>query len=227
MSYDPLIHHRRSIRLPGYDYTAPGAYFITIVARGRLPIFGEIENGEMRLNEIGNMIAGFWREIPNVYRHVEIDKFIVMPNHLHGIIIVHENIQPIRTVGATGRDETMVACGVVGATQWDETMVPYGTVGATQWVAPTNPVIHPNPTNGGGRNTIAPGSIGSIIGQFKSVATKRINQFRNMTHASIWQRNYHEHIIRDMNELSRIREYIRNNPMAWGMDDENYNRYHM
>jgi putative transposase len=99
MKFDPQIpfddaqgrHHRRSIRLPDYDYSQPGAYFITIVTRGRECLFGEIVNGEMHLNDYGKIADECWRAISEHFPHVEIGMYIIMPNHLHGIIVIHAN----------------------------------------------------------------------------------------------------------------------------------------
>ncbi|MCS7352380.1 transposase [Thermoflexus sp.] len=88
MGYDPHRHHRRSIRLKGYDYTRPGAYFVTIVTQGRLCLFGDIWNGEVLLNEAGKMVEKAWSELPTHYPGVCVDAFVVMPNHVHGIIIL-------------------------------------------------------------------------------------------------------------------------------------------
>lgn len=87
MKYDPAKHHRRSIRLPGYDYATPGAYFVTICARDRECIFGEIQGaGEMCLNDTGHIVMECWNAIPAHFPHVMVDTFIVMPNHIHGIV---------------------------------------------------------------------------------------------------------------------------------------------
>ena len=93
MVYDPGIHRRRSLRLKGYDYTHVGAYFVTIVTQGRLCLFGEIVGKEMRLNEAGEMVCGFWEALPQRFPTIEIDVFVVMPNHLHGIVVI-KNRQP-------------------------------------------------------------------------------------------------------------------------------------
>ena len=84
----PNIHHRRSIRLPGYDYTACGAYFVTICTQGGACLFGEIINDQMQINDAGRMILDVWRELPAFYPGVAIDAFIAMPNHVHGIIVL-------------------------------------------------------------------------------------------------------------------------------------------
>ncbi len=91
MSYNPEIHHRRSIRLQGYDYTNAGIYFVTICCYQRQHLFGEIDNGEMRINAIGQIVSNLWQKIPQHFPNVELDGFILMPDHLHGIIMISES----------------------------------------------------------------------------------------------------------------------------------------
>ncbi|HXF70107.1 MAG TPA: transposase [Thermoflexus sp.] len=88
MPYDPQRHHRRSIRLRGYDYSQPGAYFITICTQNRECLFGEVVDGEMELNDAGQMVAEQWQALPERFPHIRMDAFVVMPNHLHGIILI-------------------------------------------------------------------------------------------------------------------------------------------
>ncbi len=88
MKYDPQRHHRRSIRLKGYDYTSAGAYFITICAYRRDRLFGKVINGEMQLNQIGRTARGHWMKLPKHHRHLTLDEFIIMPDHMHGILIL-------------------------------------------------------------------------------------------------------------------------------------------
>ena len=99
--YDPDKHHRRSIRLKGYDYTQAGAYFVTVVTHRREPFFGDVVNGEMVLNEYGRVVEAEWLRTAEVRPNVELDAFVVMPNHVHGIVIIHEDESP--HVGATHR----------------------------------------------------------------------------------------------------------------------------
>ena len=183
MTFDPQKHHRRSIRLKGYDYTQPGAYFITVVTHDRECLFGEIVDGEMRLNEFGEIVRTEWFKTAVVRPYVMLypDEFVMMPNHTHGIIWIVD-------VGATRR----VAPPPI----------------APSPVAP--PIIHP-------RGPMA-GSVGAIIGQFKSITAKRINTLRNIPGQPVWQRNYYEHIIRDERALNAIRRYILNNPANWTKD---------
>ena len=90
MPYNPDIHHRRSIRLPGYDYAQPGAYFITLCTRQRECLFGEIRDGAMRLNEAGQIVAREWRTTAQIRENIELDAWVVMPNHLHGILVISD-----------------------------------------------------------------------------------------------------------------------------------------
>ena len=90
--FDPTKHHRRSIRLKGYDYASEGAYFVTIVTQGRECLFGEIHDGKMILNEAGQMIVKWWNELRNKFPNVILGVFMVMPNHFHGIIIIEKNV---------------------------------------------------------------------------------------------------------------------------------------
>jgi len=86
--YDPEKHHRRSIRLKGYDYSSQGAYYVTIMAQGREHFFGKIINKEMILNDAGQMIHKWWNELPNKFSNVVLGASVVMPNHFHCIIII-------------------------------------------------------------------------------------------------------------------------------------------
>ena len=91
MKYNPRLHHRRSIRLKGYDYSSPGAYFITICVHGRECLFGEVTDGSMQLNEYGEIAAARWNWLAEQYPHVRLDEWVVMPNHMHGILIIHDD----------------------------------------------------------------------------------------------------------------------------------------
>lgn len=100
MAVEPNRYERRSIRLKNYDYHQPNAYFVTICTLNRFHLFGEINDGEMWLSSVGEMINTIWFEIPIYYPNVDIDAFVIMPNHIHGIIILLEN----HTVGAVPCD---------------------------------------------------------------------------------------------------------------------------
>jgi putative transposase len=101
MQYDSTVHHRRSIRLQGYNYSRAGAYFITVCTRNRRCLFGDIADGKMQLNDAGRMVLQCWQNIPGHFPHVALDAFVVMPNHLHGIMVITDgggmkNFSPLR-----------------------------------------------------------------------------------------------------------------------------------
>lgn len=196
MASDPDEHHppedgarwigRHSIRLKDYDYSSEGGYFVTMCVKNRECLFGEIVDGTMRLNDLGKIVDECWRAIPDHFPNVETDEFVVMPDHVHGIIIIVD-----------GQNS-------VGAPQF---------VGAQHAVPLQNNIPQREqfgkPTHG---------TLPTIIRSFKSATTKKINETRNSPGESVWQRNYFERIIRNEDELNRIREYIYNNPARWQQD---------
>ena len=90
MKFDPQKHHRRSIRLKGFDYAGAGAYYVTIVAWRRECLFGEVVNGEIMLSQYGEIVQKWWEEIPVHFSNVETGAFVIMPNHVHGIVFITE-----------------------------------------------------------------------------------------------------------------------------------------
>ena len=102
MKFDPHRHHRRSIRLRNHDYTQPGGYFITIVTHQRACLFGQIVNEEMQLNDYGRIADECWRAIPEHFPNVELGTYVVMPNHVHGIIVINENRTTMNSSSSVG-----------------------------------------------------------------------------------------------------------------------------
>jgi len=92
MSYNPLVHKRQSTRLKGFDYGSEALYFITICSHDRIHLFGEIAEGEMNLNDCGKIALKCWMEIPQHFPHTRLHEFIIMPDHIHGIIEIVENM---------------------------------------------------------------------------------------------------------------------------------------
>ncbi|HUU45286.1 MAG TPA: hypothetical protein VM118_06090, partial [Acidobacteriota bacterium] len=87
-------HRRRPIRLAGYDYAQAGAYFVTICCRDRVCLFGDVVEDGVILNDAGHIVMSVWQELPKHYPHVELDSFVVMPNHIHAIIVLKLEMAP-------------------------------------------------------------------------------------------------------------------------------------
>jgi len=238
---DPNTARRRSTRLSGYDYRRPGIYFVTLCTQKKEPLFGQIIDGLMNLNDLGQIVVEEWIASAHIRREIELDEWVVMPNHLHGIVIIVDasiratdrspkgatgtsSAQPADplSVGATGTSsaQPVAPLPVVGATGASsvQPVVPL-SVGATgassvQSVGATGRSPLPR------RRARGPGkrSLGALIAGFKSAATKRINILRGTPGKPVWQRNYYDHIIRNERELQNIRQYIHDNPLKWALD---------
>jgi putative transposase len=197
MPYDPNKHHRRSIRLQGYDYSQAGAYFVTMCTQNRELLFVA--------DEVVDMIQRWWNKLPEKFPGVETDAFVIMPNHSHGIIV---------TVGVNPR---------VDPGQTREYGQTHGSAPTNP--APTNPApTNPAPTNPAPTND-AP-TLGTIIQWFKTMTTNEyIRGVKELNWppfpGKLWQRNYYEHIIRNDRELNAIRQYIIDNPAKWEQDRDN------
>jgi putative transposase len=216
MKYNPNIHHRRSIRLKGYDYSQAGLYFITICIQDRKCLFGKIVGAglapapdagcapaqnagfthnsqsapaQMELNDFGMIAWEQWQKLPERFTNMELDVFQIMPNHMHGIIMLTTRAtMPIAT------NDTVANTGA--------------GVGAGASPAPTN---------------TKPSTVGDIVGAYKSlVANDCLEIFKQKypgkLMGKLWQRNYYEIIIRDEPSYQRISKYIINNPANWNGD---------
>jgi len=111
-SYDPERHHRRSIRLKGYDYQQAGAYFVTIVIQGRACLFGEVMDETMQLRDAGRMVEQRWQELNAMFPTIETDAYVIMPNHVHGIIIINATIPSSSGVTTSSSGVTTSSSGV-------------------------------------------------------------------------------------------------------------------
>ena len=160
-----------SHRLKGYDYASAGAYFLTVCTHRREPLFGKIVRGRMQRNPFGQIVWDEWFRSAEIRSEIELDAFVVMPDHIHGIVLIHPNDpSPPDDVSESGSER------------------------------PKGP---------------PPKSIGAFMAGFKSAATLAINQLRQSPGAPVWQRNYHDRIVRDLAHINRIRFYIANNPRKW------------
>jgi putative transposase len=204
-------HHRRSIRLKGYDYTQPGAYFVTIVTHGRECLFGEIVDGEMRLNGAGQIARQEWERLPRRFPHVQLDAFVIMPNHIHGIIVITDAGRGT----AAGLDVDAPVGAAVPCTDG-------GTAAGFDGDVPVRAAVPLQRLEQFGKPV--PGSIPTIVRSFKSAVTLRVNLLNRTSGADVWQRNYYEHVVRSDASLARIRQYIVDNPAQWDDDNENPNK---
>ena len=172
---------RKTMCLKGADYSATGAYFITICTHEKACIFGHIHDEEMCLNELGRVVNAVWNEIPLHYPQVQTDAWVVMPNHVHGIVFFQSpSSQSVEIVPHPCRPA---------------------------------PVGH---------------SLGRVVGAYKGAVTQRIRRIGGECRNPVWQRNYYDHIVRDEDELCRIRQYIADNPLCWDEDHDNpVNQSHM
>ena len=171
--FNPYSHRRRSIRLKGYDYSRDGAYFVTLCTFDRGCHFEHF--GRLR-----HIVQTRWQGIPERFPGALLDEFVIMPNHLHGIVVLCRD----------------TPCGYPG-------MVPANDRAPARG-APT---------------------LGDVVGSFKSLCVtdwlKVIKAERLNAVARFWQSNYYEHVIRDDDEMDRIRRYIIENPSRWELDREN------
>jgi putative transposase len=181
MKFNPDIHHRKTIRLREYDYSQAGFYFVTICTQDRIPLFGNIIDGVMVLNAAADILQTVWNEISTHYPNVILDGFVIMPNHVHGILEITHKMTPD----------------------------PVGAIHELPLHEPFMPLIKQR------RQMLIP----KIVGRFKMLSGKAINLYRQTPSQPVWQRNYWEHIIRNELELHDTREYIRNNPAQWELDD--------
>ena len=194
MPYNPEIHHRQSNRLPGYNYTQHGMYFVTVCTHGRECLFGKIIDSQMIMNDLGHVVAEEWVKTAEIRSNVELDIWVVMPNHFHAIVVIDDDNPPRR--GDLRSPFFQQTHG--------ESIKPFRSANqGDRQVAPTGPRAK---------------SIGAIMSGFKSAVTKRINIVRQTPGLPLWQRNYWDHVIRDEADLKRIREYVATNPLRWESD---------
>lgn len=210
MEYDPQKHHRRSIRLKGYDYTQVGAYFITICTWQKECLFGEVIDGKMELNRYGEVIQYNWFDLMRRYSDIRLDSFIIMPNHLHGIILLIGDRKNSCVIGSNSEISSTTDLRGVGAG------LESSSVEKTKIFGEPAPTVHGD--NAKSKSAKCCG-LPEIIQGFKTSSATRINQLRRTTGVPVWQRNYYEHIIRDDLALQNIRKYITNNPLSWQRDE--------
>ena len=184
-----LYHNKyriESTRLKGWDYSSEGSYFVTICTQDRDNLFGRVANGKMELNQYGKIVNQCWFDLPNHYDNIRLDEFVIMPNHVHGIIIIDNRINYVDVETGLKPVSTVIPT---------ETVVPNDTIF-------TNKTTKPMKHHG----------LFEFVRAFKTFSGRRINELRQSQGKPVWQPRFHDHIIRDNDEYYRIRQYIINNP---------------
>lgn len=211
--YNPNIHHRRSIRLKGYDYSQDGLYFITICVHNMECIFGEIRNGEMTLNDAGEIAHKCWTEIPIHFPNTMLHEYVIMPNHIHGIIEFSRSNVGAKNLSPKNQNNQGITSETIENQMIDNSK---STINQSD--------VRENQEDNRAKDfSPLPRSpsktIGSVVRGFKIGVTKWMRQ--NTDIYNIWQRDYFEHIIRNEQSFQKISEYIKNNPAEW-TDDKFY-----
>ncbi len=197
MPYNPKFHKRQSIRLKNYDYSKEGLYFITICVKDRKCLFGEIDNGQMKINTLVAMANTCWLEIPLHYPQVKLHSYSIMPNHIHGIIEIMKTCHDTFT-----HNNNDISDGICD-----------NNVGICHGKS-----LHQQPNQRHFAKPIA-NSISTIINQYKSTVKRWCN--KNGYPYFQWQSRFYDHIIRNDKSYQTINEYIVNNPKNWH-DDKFY-----
>jgi putative transposase len=206
MKYDPTKHHRRSVRFKGFDYAAPFGYYVTICVHEKRCAFGRVVEGAVHHNAYGKMVDEEWKRTGESRGEIALDEYIVMPNHFHAIVIIRGAApnDPTRNNDATDR-RGMACHAQLDDMAHDEGMAHEG-------------MARHAPTFGQPQAR----ALGTIIGAFKGAVKRRINAHRaerGLSPIDVWQRSFHDRIIRDETELNAIRKYIIENPLHWHTDE--------
>ena len=186
-----------------YDYSTPGTYFVTVCTQKRQRLFGEIIDGEMHLNEYGEIAEKCWEDLPNHYSNIELDVYMIMPDHFHGIISI------LPCVGERAGFKP-------GPTDTIADKPPEG-----EGLRPSRlPGLRPS-RRGTTENSISRKRHGlsEFIRAFKSFSARRINEMRNTPGVKLWHRSFYDHVIRNETDLATLRDYILNNPTALAVEE--------
>jgi REP element-mobilizing transposase RayT len=236
MPYNPDIHHRRSIRLKGYDYSQAGMYFVTVCCQDRICRFGNIACGEMILNDAGKMVEKWCLELTNKFTDIELGAYVIMPNHFHAIIVntgehvgAHLRVRPDDEHVQSDLGEHVGAhlCvrpnGERPQSDSGEQMGLGEHVGAHLCVRPNGERLQSDSGEQMGLGEHAGSPLRAVIQWFKTMTTNEyIRGVKTLGwmpfNKKLWQRNYYEHIIRNQQSYHNISEYIVNNPTKWKDD---------
>ncbi|MDR0829716.1 MAG: hypothetical protein LBN95_06355 [Prevotellaceae bacterium] len=233
--YNPEIHHRRSVRIKNYDYSRRGLYCVTICTENRTNFFGEIIDEKMNLSNVGIIANVLWYEIPNHAQNVELHEFVIMPNHIHGILeftdktdnnyVLHNENKTAEAIVGAGYALPSMKNGemAINRAEYALPLMKNGEMAINRagHTLPLHPEMATMPKQRTGElpqsrfQNIGKNTLSSIIGSYKSAVTKHAHR---LEFPFGWQRNLWEHIIRDYEDYNRITEYILSNPKNWEKD---------
>lgn len=211
MNHSHGINNRRSLRLQNYDYSQAGFYFITICCHGNVCRFGCIGNDEMVLNDYGIIARQEWIALPARFPTVQLDLFQIMPNHMHGIVVLSSTGSP----GAITQNQP-VGVGQGQALPLRDAHIHTGGLPD----ANSSPVGAP--LAGARSEVIFTPTIGDVVGAYKSLVANKclmVSKSKNNWLGRFWQRNFYEHVIRDEESYLKIADYIETNPQRWAEDE--------
>ena len=190
-------------RLREYDYAQDGAYSVTVCTDWRTHLFGRVTDGRMELNAVGRIVEKVWHELPEHYPHVELDAFVVMPDHVHGIVVF------VGGDSEAGSDSGPTLGSVTVGSRPEEAGLkpaPTQNEARTQDEAPTKVRRH---------------GLSEVVRGFKTYSGRRVNGLRGTPGVAVWQRGYYEHVVRNEEDMNRIRQYFQENPLRWSLKREN------
>ena len=252
---------RRRLRLRDYDYSQAGAYAVTICTQGGAFLFGHVSDGTMHLSAAGRVVERVWNRLPEHYPHVELDTFVVMPDHVHGVIVLadaplcaeegfeanrRQKAGPDASIGrraglrpAPTQEQGHTSVREPGGWEWTGARVRGRRAGLRP--APTQEQGHTSVREPGGwewtgarvrgrraglrpaptKSGVAPRhGLSEVVRGFKSFSGRRVNELRGTPGVALWQRGYFEHVVRNEEDLNRIRQYIVENPLRWSLKRE-------
>ncbi|HBF88606.1 MAG TPA: hypothetical protein DDX39_08195 [Bacteroidales bacterium] len=246
MKYNPQKHNRKSIRLKEYDYSEEGLYFITIVTQNRTEIFGKIKNGEMILNPLGKIAQEEWIKNVEIRKNISLQEYIIMPNHMHGIIQINYSVEGVLQYAPTENKTLQYAPTENKTLQYTPTendilkhaptptekfKSPSQTIGAIirgykgattkrikELIYEENKIKNSSSSSSTGVLQYAPTGISTEISLSEIPTSENLTEINIDLSKSIWQKNYWEHIIRNKKSYQNISNYIKNNPLKWDED---------
>ena len=214
----------RPRRLREYDYAQDGAYSVTVCTDWRTHLFGRVTDGRMELNAVGRIVEKVWHELPEHYPHVELDAFVVMPDHVHGIVVLvggdsEAGSDSVPTLGSATVGSRPEEAGYKPALTQDEAPAHDGA-------REEEAGLKPAPTQDARTQDEAPTKVrrhglSEVVRGFKTYSGRRVNGLRGTPGVAVWQRGYYEHVVRNEEDMNRIRQYFLENPLRWSLKREN------